>query len=589
MGRCWWTLASNAGDGLFAPGTFARMGTHRRSSPIPLLAGRFSVIGTTGWSICAEGVALADASIGRPAILAMLSGPDAVSRRLAAPGCGLPRDMARWEGDAMKSMLLALLGLGLTAGVGQSAELIPWFTDFRQACELAAEQRRLVLLHFYNDNCEPCRRLEQNVFSQPQVAQAIAQAYVPVKVHAGRNPALATRYQVQRWPTDVIVTPSGLEVFRTISPQKPAEYIALMQQVAQQAGIHTQRGVPAPETRPTSPVGSPPVSAVPSAPLQTTVAQAAGTRRSAFLQPDESPAQGLAPPASSSWPATPTATPAGAAASQPSELPPAAAASPQAGAPSVPGASATPLASPWNPTPTAPAVAGLSRPAISPWPGSSPAQMARRVENPWAASPPQTRDSASSTAGAAQAAAYQTPTLAASVPTHQPQPPSPPGLVHTPAPGASAWAGRSQASQPNLVPASQAPPVALDGFCPVTLVEVVAQDPTDRRAWKKGDPRYGAIHEGRTYLFASAEQQQKFLARPEAYAPVLGGYDPVQLVDHGVWVEGKRAYGLITPDQKIYLFADENSLARFHQFPERYTGLAVEQASAAVRSPSGYR
>jgi len=478
----------------------------------------------------------------------------------------------------MKSMLLALLGLGLTAGVGQSAELIPWFTDLRQACELAAEQRRLVLLHFYNDNCEPCRRLEQNVFSQPQVAQAIAQAYVPVKVHAGRNTALATRYQVQRWPTDVIVTPSGLEVFRTISPQKPAEYIALMQQVAQQAGIHTQRGVPAPETRPTSPVASPPVSAVSSAPLPTTVAQAAGTRRSAFLQPDESPAQGLAPPASSSW----AAAPASAAASQPSELPPAAAAFPQAGAPStsVPGASAVPRTSPWNPTPTAPAVAGLGRPAISPWPGSSPAQMARRLENPWAARSPQTRDSASSTTGATQAAAYQPPTLAASVPTHPP---------HPPAPGTSAWASGPQASPPNLVPASQAPPVALDGFCPVTLVEVVALDPTDRRAWKKGDPRFGAIHEGRTYLFASAEQQQKFLARPEAYAPVLGGYDPVQLVDHGVWVEGKRAYGLITPEQKIYLFSDENSLARFHQFPERYTGPAVQQATATVRSPSGYR
>jgi YHS domain-containing protein/thiol-disulfide isomerase/thioredoxin len=505
-------------------------------------------------------------------------------------GFGLRQEQAWWEGDAMKWMVLSLVGLGLTAAVGKSAELIPWFTDFRQACELAAEQRRLVLLHFYNDNCEPCRRLEQNVFSQPQVAQALAQSYVPVKVHAGRNPALATRYQVQRWPTDVIVTPSGLEVFRTISPQKPAEYIALMQQVAQQAGVHTRPTAPAPTSRPSPPEEAPPVSVATPPAWQTTVTQAAATRRSAFLVPEESPAQGLTPavpPASAGPPATsgaatssqppPTATP-----SQPAGNPPAAA-----------PASATASASTWNPPSSAPAAAGQHRPAISPWPSSTPAQMARRVENPWVPRASQTRDSVATAAGLSHPSVSTAPASAYPPPAFS-QPPTmaygrPPAQPNAPAAAAGARPGLPHSSPPNLVPASQAPPVALDGFCPVTLVEVVAQDPTDRRAWKKGDPRFGAIHDGRTYLFASAEQQQKFLAHPEAYAPILGGYDPVHLVERGVWVEGKRAYGLITPDQKIYLFADEDSLARFHQFPERYTGAAVQQASAALRGPNFYR
>lgn len=489
----------------------------------------------------------------------------------------------------MKWMLLSLASLGLTAAVGESAELIPWFTDFRQACELAAEQRRLVLLHFYSDNCEPCRRLEQNVFSQPQVAQAIAQSYVPVKVHAGRNPALATRYQVQRWPTDVIVTPSGLEVFRTVSPQKPAEYIALMQQVAQQAGISTQRGTLAPDARPTPPTDPPPVPAAAPYAAPATVTQATATRRSAFLQPDESPAQGLAQTTSPTWASPPVTS----AASRPPQPPPTPAVSQPTGEPS--GAAPTPTAgssSPWTPAPSSPTTAGLARPTITPWPSSAPAQMARRVENPWVPRVPPTRDS-TSTAGSswnlgsatAPATASQPPAFSpthSSVQGHPSVPSNAPAVAGSPAAG---W----PPSAPQLVPASQAPPVALDGFCPVTLVEVVAQDPTDRRAWKKGDPRYGAIHEGRTYLFASAEQQQKFLANPDAYAPVLGGYDPVHLVERGVWVEGKRAYGLITPDQKIYLFADEGSLARFHQFPERYTGPAVQQASAAFRSSSHYR
>lgn len=538
----------------------------------------------------------------------------------------------------MKSMLLALVGVALIATAGRAAELIPWFTDFRQACELAAEQRRLVLLHFYNDNCEPCRRLDQHVFSQPQVAQAITQSYVPVKVHAGRNPTLATRYQVQRWPTDVVVTPSGLEIFRTISPQKPAEYVALMQHVAQQAGVHTFRGVPGPEpprtaNSPEAGVLAPgsfsvaqtnladtPITKGPATPdsswnasgqsnlpgsemntsryapgfspdpstaasgnaalgtpvWQTTVAQAAATRRSAFLLPEESPAQSTA---SSATPAPRWAgSSGGPLANRTSEE------TANAGslgskpfssdnlAPYTP--SAAPVTAPPTASPSATPSVGVAagRPTIHPWPGQ-PAQMARRVENPWVPRGTLSRDSAPAT-----------PPVAAAGATFQP-----------PTPGATAWEGppastaARSSSALNLVPASQAPPVALDGFCPVTLVEIVAQDPTDRRAWKKGDPRFGAIHEGRTYLFASAEQQQKFLANPQAYAPVLGGYDPVHLVDRGVWVEGKRAYGLITPDQRIYLFADEDSLARFHQAPQRYAVPAVQPASATLGNQSLYR
>ena len=97
---------------------------------------------------------------------------------------------------------------------------------------MAAEQHRLVLVHFFNDNCGPCVRVDQNVFSQAEVAEAVAQNYVAVKVHAGKNPQLATRYRVNQWPTDVFVTPSGLEVYRTVSPKEPAEYIGLLSQVA---------------------------------------------------------------------------------------------------------------------------------------------------------------------------------------------------------------------------------------------------------------------------------------------------------------------------------------------------------------------
>jgi YHS domain-containing protein len=127
-----------------------------------------------------------------------------------------------------------------------------------------------------------------------------------------------------------------------------------------------------------------------------------------------------------------------------------------------------------------------------------------------------------------------------------------------------------------LVEAAKAPPIAMDGFCPVTLLETVSRDPHDRSAWKKGNVKFGAIHRNRTYLFTSAEQQQKFLANPDAYAPVLSGCDPVVFAERGELLDGKRAYGLITPDKRIFLFADEAALRKFNQSPGSYAAAAQQ-------------
>src|SRR5262245_8201891 len=143
----------------------------------------------------------------------------------------------------MKSIvrLSVCVGWLLVAAQALADDQIQWAPDFRTACGMAAEQRRLVLLHFYNDNCGPCVRLEQNVFCKSEVGEAVAQNYVAVKVHAGKQPQLASRYRVNQWPTDVFVTPSGLEVHRAISDQDPGKYIAVLNQVAQRTGVGASR------------------------------------------------------------------------------------------------------------------------------------------------------------------------------------------------------------------------------------------------------------------------------------------------------------------------------------------------------------
>jgi protein disulfide-isomerase len=146
------------------------------------------------------------------------------------------------------------------------------------------------------------------------------------------------------------------------------------------------------------------------------------------------------------------------------------------------------------------------------------------------------------------------------------------------APVAQAAAPNQVASQTLIaqyVSADQAPPISLDGFCPVTILE--------QTKWTKGDPQFGAVHRGRTYLFATAAEQQKFLVDPDRYSPVLSGCDAVQYLERGEMVEGQRKFGVAYRNQ-LFLFADAASRDRFEKSAANY---ATGVSQAMLRSETG--
>ncbi len=100
------------------------------------------------------------------------------------------------------------------------------------------------------------------------------------------------------------------------------------------------------------------------------------------------------------------------------------------------------------------------------------------------------------------------------------------------------------------------------------------------RVWTPGDKKWGAVHEGRVYLFAGPEQQKQFLANPHVYAPLMAGYDPVRFAETGQLVPGRREFGLYIDDPgPIALFADEAALERFHTNSGYYFNI-IRQAKA---------
>jgi len=136
--------------------------------------------------------------------------------------------------------------------------------------------------------------------------------------------------------------------------------------------------------------------------------------------------------------------------------------------------------------------------------------------------------------------------------------------------GAAPATAQAQAPPAGMsAPAAAAGPhsFGLDGFCPVTLHE--------QKRWAQGDRRWGAVHRGRTYLFASEEAQRRFLANPDAYSPVIQGNDPVMALDARQMVSGHREHGLLY-ENRIYLFSSEESLKQFQQNPKRYSAEIIQ-------------
>ena len=109
--------------------------------------------------------------------------------------------------------------------------------------------------------------------------------------------------------------------------------------------------------------------------------------------------------------------------------------------------------------------------------------------------------------------------------------------------------------------------MGLDGFCPVTLSE--------QTRWQRGDKRFGIIHRGHLYLFASETEKQKFWKDPDMFAPILGGHDPVAYVETGRLIPGNRRHGVFFRNQ-VYLFTSEDSLQQFWNAPERYAEVALQ-------------
>ena len=142
----------------------------------------------------------------------------------------------------MKTVISTALCLGFVLGgcanappADQARETaaagIGWFEgEVEEAFATASNRGKPVFLYWGADWCPPCYNLKKNVFTQPEFLTAITN-FVPVYLDGDTDRAQlwAEKYGIASYPTVILFSPAGVELFRMPSDVTSERYGTLLQ------------------------------------------------------------------------------------------------------------------------------------------------------------------------------------------------------------------------------------------------------------------------------------------------------------------------------------------------------------------------
>lgn len=152
----------------------------------------------------------------------------------AAPKAGTPREEV--EGAQTTAAPEAKThAAGEVAADGSITSAVEWFHgSLEDALAEAKKEGKLVFADVGAYWCPPCHRLDEEVFVRKEVGEFIGAGYIAIHVDAekGEGPDIVAQYNVQAYPTLLVLEPSGIEKGRIVDFVEPDALKVALERIA---------------------------------------------------------------------------------------------------------------------------------------------------------------------------------------------------------------------------------------------------------------------------------------------------------------------------------------------------------------------
>ena len=111
-----------------------------------------------------------------------------------------------------RSAGIILAGLLVVFSAWPAGAPVRWIRDLKQGTEAARESGRPILIDFWADWCEPCKKMDAEVYGDPAIGAAVQKKFVTVRINFDMQPELARAYRVEALPHLVVTDSLGTEL-----------------------------------------------------------------------------------------------------------------------------------------------------------------------------------------------------------------------------------------------------------------------------------------------------------------------------------------------------------------------------------------
>lgn len=96
---------------------------------------------------------------------------------------------------------------GLVASAGDSVDAIAWHHSAQTAFQISEQSRRPILIYVSSEQCAYCRKMENEIWSDPEISLLVQVGYVPLALKAESDAELVTALNVKAYPTTIVISP----------------------------------------------------------------------------------------------------------------------------------------------------------------------------------------------------------------------------------------------------------------------------------------------------------------------------------------------------------------------------------------------